>query len=462
MEQLSEAITEQLLSPEEQTHPASPAQKEEAKIKSKSTQRDLRKTWEELESLKDKFSRLQEDYSDTRLTNQLLEEKLQIIAQSMAEERQTLNQRINELLERLISAQNTICTLEKINISGLVSKSMVKHQHMEKSESPDSLCSLHNLDVAPPPAFMDGASDARTTPSQSDSANEASKLGASSESDTSGPNGERLPSVDYKSLVPSSEGLKRHSKGHARATAFTPWKQKSTRFSTEPVNSTESECSGEEMVPVCPLPTPRFLYLRQETLVAPTGSSGFPSLPTTEPVVFEVERSTSPPGLPLSSQLELVPELSSSESSDDEDEVSWSPGLVEKTSSSHLDYESAQKMLDSLLHKNPEPEKSREKEAHKAGRPGGYRLAGYQEGSGSGLGPGRHLHHHHHHQQQQQHQVRYYQDFPSPGQALLEEKSYPCPPPLPLPRGVGSLPRGIKGVAMGLEGDEAAQDSTSL
>ncbi|KAG6927606.1 tight junction associated protein 1, partial [Chelydra serpentina] len=144
-------------------------------------QQDLQQTWEELELLKEKFSRLQEDYSTTQRTNKLLEEKLHLIAQSMAAERQTLNQRITELLERLISAQNTICTLERLNISALLSESAGKHRHMEKANSAESLYSLHISDVAPPAAFMDSASDAHTptpTPSQSDSATEANKRAA--------------------------------------------------------------------------------------------------------------------------------------------------------------------------------------------------------------------------------------------------------------------------------------------
>ncbi|KAJ6654266.1 hypothetical protein lerEdw1_007363 [Lerista edwardsae] len=373
-------------------------------------------------------SRLQEDYSSTRHANQLLEEKLQMIAQTMSEERQALNRQIGELLERLAGAQNTICTLEKLNISGLLSGPSRKHQrHGKKAESPDSLSSLQMLDVAPPPAFMDGTSDARTTPSQSDSATEASKPGCSSESDTALPNGERSPLLEY---APLPEGPKR---GHVRATAFTPWKQKSTKFSTD-VNSTESECSGEEAVPVCPLPPPRFLYLRQEALAATLGPSAFPPLPTPELAAFEA---VPPSNLPAGGQLELVPEISTSESSED-GEVSWSPGLVEKTSGSHLDYQSAQKMLDSLLHKSVAQEKHREKESRKAGRPGGYRVAAYPDGSG----PGRFAGH--------QHRVRYYQDFPTP-------REEPCPPP-----GLGLLPRGTKGAAVGLEGSDAAQDSTSL
>ncbi|XP_028566807.2 uncharacterized protein LOC114587059 [Podarcis muralis] len=430
--------------PSQEQEPASPAQKEEADAKPRTAQRDLQKTWDELDALKEKFSRLQEDYSNTRLTNQLLEDRLQIIAQSMAEEKQTLNQRINELLERLISAQNTICTLEKINISGLLAKpSLEKQRRSGKDESPsDSLCSLHILDVAPPPAFMDGASETQTTPNQSDSATETSKLGCSSESDTAaGPSEERSLLLKYEAalVAPSPEGPKRHSKSHSRATAYIPWKQKSTTFSTQDTNSTESECSGEEeAAPLCPLPAPRFLYLRQEALVAPPGpSSHFPALPTLQPEVFEAAHLPSPTNLPPSGKLEeMVPEMSSSESSED-GEVSWSPGLVEKTSGGpHLDYQSAQKMLDGLLQKS-----RRGNEPPKVARLEGFRLAGATEGNGAGRG----LPHYHHQQQHQQHRIRYYQEFPSPE----EGKSYPCP-------------LGTKGAVVGPEGSDAAQDSTSL
>nr|XP_060614550.1 uncharacterized protein LOC132764540 [Anolis sagrei ordinatus] len=249
-ELLSEDNAEQLLSPEAVALPSSPEQS------------DLQRTWEELENLKGKFSRLQEEYSDTRLTNQLLEEKLHIIAGSMAEERQALNQRINELLERLISAQNTINALEKINISGLVCGQ--RRRQGVRPDTPDSLSSLLNLEVAPPAAFMDGAPEAAL--SQSDSAPEAGKPNGSSGSESGG-------------------GARHRGRGHGTHTAFAPWKPRPTRFPSETVNSTESECSGEEMVPLCgpTFTAPRFLYLRQEALVAPTGAGDFPPLASMEP-----------------------------------------------------------------------------------------------------------------------------------------------------------------------------------
>ncbi|XP_039337880.1 uncharacterized protein LOC120369056 [Mauremys reevesii] len=353
-------------------------------------QQDLQQTWEELELLKEKFSRLQEDYSNTQRTNQLLEEKLHLIAQSMATEKQTLNQRITELLERLISAQNTICTLERLNISTLLSESAGKHHHMEKANSADSLYSLHISDVAPPPAFMDSASDAHTTtPSQSDSATEANKPGCSSESDTAMPNGDRTPVPNYHSL-PAPGQLE----SHGRTTAFTPWKQQRPGELLEHVNSTESECSAEEGAQVHALPMPHFLYLRQEALVAPS----VPTLPPTDAL-----RPPSPQGLLLGGRLELVPvpELSSTDSSDGDE--AWSQGLGEKEPGVSLDYQSAQKILDSLLRQHQHLE-----EPAKAS--GG----GYQDRSEMGQAKGH------------QRRIRYYWDFQSPGkeQPLLHQPQH--------------------------------------
>lgn len=340
-------------------------------------------------------------------------------------------------------------SLDPFQISGLLSKSSMEPQHREKAESPDSFCSLSILDVAPPPAFMDGTPDTHSILSQSDSATEISKLGCSSESDTAAPNGDEIPLLGYKSLTPPPEVPSRHRKSHTQVTAFMPWKQTSTKFSIEPVNSTESECSGEETTPLCPLSTPRFLYLRQEALVAPSGPRNFSSLPGSESVVFGLVHPPTPADIPPSRQ--VMPELSSSESSDDA-EVSWCPGLMEKTSGTHLDYQAAQKMLDSLLQKNSKPENSQGKEPFKAGRVGGFNLADYQEGSG----PGR--------ISSQQHRIHYCQDFSNPVEDLVERKSYPSVvsrTPSPQYPG-GSLPRDTKREAVGRKSVDAAQDSTSL
>ncbi|TFK12049.1 cadherin-23 [Platysternon megacephalum] len=342
-------------------------------------------------------------------------------AQSMAAERQTLNQHITELLERLISAQNTICTLERLNISTLLSESAGKHRHMEKANSADSLYSLHISDVAPPPAFMDSASDAHTTtPSQSDSATEANKPGCSSESDTALPNEDRTPVPNYHSLPPPGQ-----LESHGRTTAFTPWKQQRPGELLEHVNSTESECSAEEGAQVHALPMSHFLYLRQEALVAPS----VPTLPPTDAL-----RPPSPQGLLLGGGLELVPvpELSSTDSSDGDE--AWSQGLGEKEPGVSLDYQSAQKILDSLLRQH----QHLEKEPAKAS--GG----GYQDRNEMGQAKGH------------QRRIHYYWDFQSPGkeQPLLHQPQH----------GGGSLPRakGEKVLQREQECGDGVMDSTLL
>ncbi|KYO28150.1 hypothetical protein Y1Q_0009078 [Alligator mississippiensis] len=80
-------------------------------------QQGLEQTWAELEALKEKFSRLQEDYSSTQRSNRLLEEKLLTIAQTMAAERQALNQHVAELLERLIGVPGHLVPQGGRNVS---------------------------------------------------------------------------------------------------------------------------------------------------------------------------------------------------------------------------------------------------------------------------------------------------------------------------------------------------------
>nr|XP_006136665.1 uncharacterized protein LOC102462719 [Pelodiscus sinensis] len=269
---------------------------------------------------------------------------------------------------------------------------------MEKADSTDSLYSLHISNVAPPPAFMDSASEAHTTtPSQSDSATEANKPGCSSESDTAMPNGDRTQAPNYRSLPPPGQ-----LESHRRTTAFMPWKQQCSGELLEHVNSTESECSTEEGAQVHALPMLGFLYLRQEALVAPS----VPTLLSTEAL-----RPPSPQDVLLGGQLELVPvpELSSTDSSDGEE--ACSQGMGEKEPGVTLDYQSAQKILDSLLRQHH----CLETEPAKAS--GG----GYQDRSETGQA------------KEHQRQIRYYWDFKSPG----EEQ----PPRHPAQHGGGTLPR---------------------
>ncbi|XP_039517760.1 filaggrin [Pimephales promelas] len=109
---------------------------------------ELQRTRIELNSLLERFTRLQENYSSTQQTNHLLEKKLHCVAQNMDGERERLNQRISELSDQLSTAKTTIQSLETINVTSMLQDALVKHL---KSDDP-----ITPLPVAPPPAqFMD-------------------------------------------------------------------------------------------------------------------------------------------------------------------------------------------------------------------------------------------------------------------------------------------------------------------
>ncbi|XP_056103257.1 uncharacterized protein si:dkey-273o13.3 [Rhinichthys klamathensis goyatoka] len=109
---------------------------------------ELQRTRIELNSLLERFTRLQDNYSSTQQTNHLLEKKLHCVAQNMDGERERLNQRISELSDQLSTAKTTIQSLETINVTSMLQDALVKHL---KSDDP-----MTPLPVAPPPAqFMD-------------------------------------------------------------------------------------------------------------------------------------------------------------------------------------------------------------------------------------------------------------------------------------------------------------------
>ncbi|KAG9346508.1 hypothetical protein JZ751_006819, partial [Albula glossodonta] len=88
---------------------------------------ELQKTQVELNSVKESFMRLQENFSGTQQTNQLLEQKLKAMAQSMDVERKCLTQRISELSRELTVAQTTILSLKTINVPSLLQELLDKH-----------------------------------------------------------------------------------------------------------------------------------------------------------------------------------------------------------------------------------------------------------------------------------------------------------------------------------------------
>ncbi|KAK7915858.1 hypothetical protein WMY93_011619 [Mugilogobius chulae] len=103
---------------------------------------DLQKTRMELSNLTERFKRLHDNCSSTQQTNNLLEHKLHLVAQSMEGERERLNKRISGLTERLADAQ----FVNNVDINNCI----------------DSEVDLAIAPVAPPPAqFMDSLTYAK-------------------------------------------------------------------------------------------------------------------------------------------------------------------------------------------------------------------------------------------------------------------------------------------------------------
>ncbi|XP_046876802.1 tight junction-associated protein 1 [Hypomesus transpacificus] len=89
---------------------------EEFKSSHELLESELQRTHVELSSLLDKFKRLQDNYSSTQQTNNLLERKLHSVAQNMDGERERLNQRILVLTDQLAKARITIHSMESIHV----------------------------------------------------------------------------------------------------------------------------------------------------------------------------------------------------------------------------------------------------------------------------------------------------------------------------------------------------------
>ncbi|CAB1413161.1 unnamed protein product [Pleuronectes platessa] len=109
---------------------------------------ELQKTRMELSSLTDKFKRLHDSCSSTQQTNNLLQLKLNSVAQNMEGERERLNQRISALTEQLADAKfgNSVETFKAASF---------QHKTNIHFQSDDAINPVV-LPIAPPPAqFMD-------------------------------------------------------------------------------------------------------------------------------------------------------------------------------------------------------------------------------------------------------------------------------------------------------------------
>nr|XP_029518374.1 uncharacterized protein LOC115130928 [Oncorhynchus nerka] len=149
---------------------------------------ELARAREELSHMKEKFKRLQDTHTGTQHTNSLLGEKLHSATESLSSERKYMVQRIAHLSTELEKANDTIASLENINVPCLIKELLEKH-----FDSGDAV-----------KQFLKNA--LKTGQSTGDIESPAPKL-------------EQKPS-DWSSI-----GLREFEAGPQKVTAFMPWKQ---------------------------------------------------------------------------------------------------------------------------------------------------------------------------------------------------------------------------------------------
>ncbi|XP_075426008.1 uncharacterized protein LOC142465694 isoform X1 [Ascaphus truei] len=273
-----------------------------------------------METLTGTFSRIKDSFPQTQATNELQEKNLHSCVQNknLVPDRDSLNQKITELLEHLVRAQNTICALEKLNVSSLLSHPSpveVSHPTLDaasQSEGPKDL--NMSADVSPEAYCRDSGVNVNWT------------------------------AEEVLVEIPAGPKL----------TAFSPWSPRRER--TLPIlhqlyNSTESECSLEGILPTCKLLSPRFPYLGESfSDDRKDGGSSDGSDTRAEQRVSRALKCDLPPASLLPAHRFLPRSQrtrpSSSESSGDDLLLSWGHGLSQ---GSGMDYLSAQKILDTLL-----------------------------------------------------------------------------------------------------------------
>ncbi|XP_072277456.1 uncharacterized protein [Pyxicephalus adspersus] len=283
--------------------------------------------------------RIQEEFLGTQPFSQKQNTNLNFSSENSVQDKDSLNQRITELLDHLVQAKSTICALEKLNVSS----------------------NLHNLHV--------DVLDSVKVPDQgSDGSIQKEGIACSPSS--------CAVTSQLSNLAISTGNLKYtkeekvESQSAPRVTAFSLWsprRQKSFSALHTLYTSTESGCNLEDTPPTCKLLSPRF----------PNLGESFSEDPKDVHIIDDCDSRSeqkhlgaSKSSLPLPSLLPAhqTPQhnhqsrASSTESSGDDPLImSWTdPPSYEPP----LDYHSAQKIFDTLLGlKTPETKISKHETA---------------------------------------------------------------------------------------------------
>ncbi|XP_077315496.1 uncharacterized protein LOC143935467 isoform X1 [Lithobates pipiens] len=274
----------------------------------------------------DQSRRIKDKFPGTQPSNQSQEANLNssTLGENLEQDKDFLNQKITELLDHLVRAQSTICALEKLNVA-----SLLRYLPADVLDS-----------VKVPHQGPDGSIQT-----------EGIKCPSSSHAITSQMSNLAISSGNMKN---TGEENTDESQSAPRVTAFSPWsprRQKSISALHTLYTSTESECSLEDTPPTCKLLSPRFPKLGESfsddrkddhstdgcdsrTEQKHTGASKSP-LPT--PSLLPAHRTP---------QHNHHSRTSSTESSGEDPIMSWTDAPSYEPP---LDYNSAQKILDTLL-----------------------------------------------------------------------------------------------------------------
>ncbi|XP_071974367.1 uncharacterized protein [Engystomops pustulosus] len=281
-----------------------------------------------LENFTDTSRRKNDKFSGTHATVQIQDTDHQSSTENLDQDKDSLNQKITELLDHLARAQSTICALEKLNVSSIL-------QHLPA----DKLDSMKESHRGPNSGLqIESKQDLKSTSTIS--------LQTSCADINSG---------DVKC---NREESKEEGNATPRLTAFTPWsprRQRSFPALHTLYTSTESECSLEDTLPTCKLLSPRFPNLGESFSDdrKDDGNSDNCETRTEQKLSGSLK-----PSLPLPSLLPThrIPQpnhharASSSESSGEDTLINW---VEMRSQDPALDYMSAQKILDTLLGLTP-------------------------------------------------------------------------------------------------------------